>query len=73
VNKDELYAQPGWEACTFEGARRQVLAIGLETTFREKIEWLQEAEEVSMWLRGRKTGSKTSSSPHTAIDRPSQS
>lgn len=51
MTKKELYAHPGWEFCTFEGARRQVLMLGLKTTFREKLEWLEEAETLSLRLR----------------------
>jgi hypothetical protein len=50
VTKGELYAHPGWESCTFEGARNQVLLLGLETTFREKLEWLEEAETLALHL-----------------------
>ena len=48
MTKDELYAHPGWESCTFEGARNQVLLLGLETTFREKLEWLEAAETLAL-------------------------
>jgi hypothetical protein len=51
VNKDELYAHPGWRSCTFEGAREELLLLGLRTTFREKLEWLEEAETLSLCLR----------------------
>ncbi len=51
MTKDELYSHPGWEWCTFEGARRHVLLRGLETTFREKLEWLEEAETLVLRLR----------------------
>ncbi len=51
MTKEELYAHPGWEWCTFEGARRQVLLIGLATTFREKLEWLEEAETLTLQMR----------------------
>jgi hypothetical protein len=51
MTKEELYAHPGWEWCTFEGARRQVLLIGLQTTFREKLEWLEEAETLTLRMR----------------------
>ncbi len=51
MTKEELYAHPGWEWCTFEGARKQVLLIGLETTFREKLEWLEEAETLALSLQ----------------------
>ena len=48
MTKDELYAHPGWESCTFEGARNQVLLLGLQTTFREKLEWLEAAETLAL-------------------------
>jgi hypothetical protein len=50
VTKDELYAHLGWESCTFEGARNQVLLLGLQTTFREKLEWLEAAETLALHL-----------------------
>ena len=51
MTKEELYAHPGWQWCTFEGARKQVLLLGLQSTFREKLEWLEEAETLSLRLR----------------------
>ena len=39
--------------CTAQGARDQVLLIGLETTFREKLEWLEEAETLALRLQGK--------------------
>jgi len=51
MTKEELYAHPGWEWCTFEGARKQVLLLGLKSTFREKLEWLEEAETLTLRLR----------------------
>jgi hypothetical protein len=54
VTKEELYAHPGWQWCTFEGARKQVLLLGLQSTFREKLEWLEEAETLSLRLRARR-------------------
>lgn len=51
VTKDELYTHPGWKWCTFEGARKQVLLRGLQATFREKLEWLEEAETLSLRFR----------------------
>ena len=50
MTKDELYAHPGWESCTFEGARNQVLLLGLQTTFQEKLEWLEAAETLALHL-----------------------
>jgi len=46
-----FYAHPGWEYCTAEGARRQVLEQGLRSTLREKLEWLEEAETLTIRLR----------------------
>ena len=51
MTKEELYAHPGWEWCTFEGARRHTLLMGLQSTFREKLEWLEEAESLTLQLR----------------------
>jgi hypothetical protein len=57
MTKEELYAHPGWEWCTFEGARKHVLLMGLQSTFREKLEWLEEAETLT--LRCGKDAGKT--------------
>ena len=55
MTKKELYAHPGWESCTFEGAELSTLRLGLQTTFREKLEWLEEAETLALrWRAGRK-------------------
>ncbi len=51
MTKEELYAHPGWETCTFEGAELSTLLLGLKTTFREKLEWLEEAETLTLQLR----------------------
>jgi hypothetical protein len=51
MTEDELYAHAGWQWCTFEGAREELLLHGLRTTFREKLEWLEEAETLSLSLR----------------------
>ncbi len=51
MNKRELYSHPGWRWCTFEGAREQVLLLGLKTTFREKLEWLEEIETLTLTMR----------------------
>jgi hypothetical protein len=34
-----------------EGARKQVLALGLQSTLREKLEWLEEAETLALRFR----------------------
>jgi hypothetical protein len=51
MTKAELYQHPGWETCTFEGAEMATLMLGLKTTFREKLEWLEEAETFTLQLR----------------------
>jgi hypothetical protein len=51
MTKKELYAHPGWESCTFEGAEMSTLLVGLTTTFREKLEWLEEAETLALRFR----------------------
>jgi hypothetical protein len=51
MTKEELYAHPGWKWCTFEGAELHTLLIGLETTFREKLEWLEGAETLTLHFR----------------------
>ncbi len=51
MTKTELYAHPGWQWCTAEGAELHTLLLGLQSTFREKLEWLEEAENLSVQLR----------------------
>ncbi len=51
MSKAELYAHPGWQWCTAEGARQHVLRQGLRSTLCEKLEWLEEAETLTLRLR----------------------
>ena len=51
MTKEELYAHPGWQWCTFEGAELHTLRMGLETSFREKLEWLEEADKMALLFR----------------------
>jgi hypothetical protein len=51
MTKEEFDNHPGWRWCTFQGARDHTLLIGLTTTFREKLEWLEEAETLTLQLR----------------------
>ncbi len=51
MTREELYAHPGWQWCTFEGAELHTLLLGLKSTFREKLEWLEEAETLTLQLR----------------------
>ena len=64
MTKKELYAHPGWQWCTFEGAELHTLLLGLQTTFREKLEWLEEAETLALRLRrNREAAKKRAASP----------
>lgn len=61
MTRKELYAHPGWKYCTFEGAEMHTLLLGLATTFREKLEWLEQAEDLVLQLRAvRKRASRAS-------------
>jgi|GEM_PF-860900 len=51
MTQEELNAHPGWECCTFEGAEMHTLLLGLKSTFREKLEWLEAAETMTLQLR----------------------
>jgi hypothetical protein len=58
VAKNEFHDHPGWRWCTAQGARDHVLLIGLRSTFREKLEWLEEAETLALRLRGNRATAK---------------
>ncbi|MEP6811181.1 MAG: hypothetical protein ABI992_13135 [Chthoniobacterales bacterium] len=62
MTKDELYAHPGWQWCTAEGAELHTLLLGLQSTFRQKLEWLEEAEGLSLQLRASRENRKRSGS-----------
>jgi hypothetical protein len=54
MTKQELHkllTTPDWRWGTFEGAELHTLLIGLTTTFREKLEWLEEAEALALRFR----------------------
>ena len=51
MNKAELYSQPGWQWCTSEGAELHTLLLGLKMPFREKLEWLEEMESLTLQMR----------------------
>jgi hypothetical protein len=58
MTKEELYAHPGWQRCTSEGAELHTLLLGLQTSFREKLEWLEEAEALTLQLRANREEKK---------------
>ena len=60
-----LYTHPGWQWCTAEGARRDVLRQGLKSTLREKLEWLEEAETLTLRLRASRNQKKALNSEST--------
>ena len=63
MDKNRLYNHPGWRWCTAQGARDHVLLLGLQTTFREKLEWLEEAEKLTLQLRATRLRGRTDSRP----------
>lgn len=44
-----------WKACTWEGARSEVLLRGKSLSLREKIIWLEQAAHTSITLGKRTT------------------
>ena len=66
MTKEELYAHPGWQCCTFEGAELHTLLLGLQTTFREKLEWLEEAEDLTLQFRAAREKARQSPPPITS-------
>lgn len=48
MNLKELFVRDPWRWCTAQGSRDHLLLMGLESTFREKLEWLEEAETLSL-------------------------
>ena len=63
MTKEELYAHPGWQWCTAEGAELHTLLLGLQSTFREKLEWLEEAETLTLQLRASREKRQQSTQP----------
>ena len=48
MTANELLQRDPWRFSTAQGARDHVLLLGLESSFREKLEWLEEAETLSL-------------------------
>ena len=59
----KLLTTPDWRWGTFEGAELHTLLLGLTTTFREKLEWLEEAETLTLRLRASRKQAQTRKSP----------
>ena len=66
MTKEQLDAHPGWESCTFEGAEMNTLLLGLKSTFREKLEWLEAAETLNLKLQAGRRPKKAPKSRHRA-------
>ena len=64
MTKKELYAHPGWDSCTFEGAEMSTLLLGLQTTFREKLEWQESAETLARNLQAGRRPKKATMPRH---------
>ncbi|HTX22422.1 MAG TPA: hypothetical protein VMD27_11295 [Candidatus Aquilonibacter sp.] len=54
----KLLATPDWRWGTFEGAELHTLLLGLTTTFREKLQWLEDAEILSLQFRANREKAK---------------
>ena len=65
--KNGFHDHPGWRWCTAQGARALVLLLGLQTTFREKLEWLEEAETLALRLRKNRESAKMRSASRKLI------
>ena len=48
---EDLKNHPGWQWCTAEGAELHSLLMGLQSSLIEKIQWLEEAETLSLALQ----------------------
>jgi hypothetical protein len=64
--KPSLANHPGWQWCTAEGAELHTLLLGLNTTFVEKVRWLEEAEALSLTMR-LKTDAQPFSAPLKSV------
>ena len=49
--KERKIIQPDWRWGTAEGSRELDRLLDRQLTFREKLEWLEEAETLSLRLR----------------------
>jgi len=70
MTQEELYAHPGWRWCSSEGAELHTLLLGLQTSFREKLEWLEEAETLTLQLRAQRESQPGAKSTQTQNHEP---
>ena len=58
--EDKPEKVPGaWDACTWRGARRDVLELGARMSFREKILWLEEGARLALAFKAAREQHKT--------------
>ena len=58
--EDKPEKVPGaWDACTWRGARRDVLELGACLSFREKILWLEEGARLALAFKAAREQHKT--------------
>ncbi|OQX00601.1 MAG: hypothetical protein BWK80_61530 [Desulfobacteraceae bacterium IS3] len=63
---DELYDHSGWRSCTAQGARDQVLLLGMKSSFREKLQKLEEGQRViALFRKGADSSPKRKTTPAT--------
>ena len=48
MNSKNLYDHPGWKWCTSEGAEMDSLLMGFQMSLIEKLEWLEEMENLKL-------------------------
>ena len=63
MTANELLKKDPSRFSTFQGARDHVLLLGLETTFREKLEWLEEAETLSLRFKEQRERRERNAAP----------
>jgi hypothetical protein len=66
----KLLTTPDWRWGTFEGAELHTLLLGLTTTFREKLEWLAEAETLALRFRANREPAAKKKGPAQKSSRP---
>jgi hypothetical protein len=59
----KLCTTPDWRWGTFEGAELHTLLLGLLCSFREKLEWQEEAENLTLQLRASHERAEKQKSP----------
>jgi hypothetical protein len=64
----KLCRTPDWRWSTSEGAELHTLLLGLLCPFREKLEWLEDAETLALNLRAGRRQSKTALSQRPRSD-----